>query len=139
VSTGEGTSPAASSSGTGDAETIDLGDQSGLREGDITTCSAGELDVMVCRFEGKLYAIEDRCSHAETTLSDGLLIGSAIACPLHGASFDVRDGRHLGPPAYTGVRTFPVIEADGAATVVLTPPEPPEPDPGAPPMRFRTR
>ncbi len=123
----------------GEAHTIELGDLSGLRDGDVTTCSAGALDIMVCRYAGTLYAIEDRCSHAETTLSDGLLTGPNIACPLHGASFDVRDGHHLGPPAYTGVRTFPVTEADGVTTVSLTPPKPAEPDPGAPPMRFRTR
>ena len=133
MSTGDAPSP------DGDGLVVDLGDLSALRDGQVHTCSSGDLDIMVCRVAGTLYAIEDRCSHAETTLSDGVLTGPNIACPLHGASFDVRDGRHLGPPAYTGVRTFPVMEQQGLAQVEIRPPKRAEPDPTVPPMRFRTR
>ena len=100
-----------------DTVKVDLGDLSGLPEGEIEACKAGEYEVMVCRVQGVLYALEDLCSHAETTLSDGLLSGYQVVCPLHGTSFDVRTGAHSGPPAWCGVPAFTVTEADGTATV----------------------
>ena len=72
-------------------------------------------------FIAELYAIEDLCSHADTTLSDGRLIGYQVTCPLHGAQFDVRDGSHQGPPAWEGVPCFPVTEGTGPSTVDLSP------------------
>ena len=100
-----------------DTVRVELGDLSGLHDGDMQACRAGEFDVVVCRVQGMLYALEDLCSHAETTLSDGLLTGYAVVCPLHGASFDVRTGAHSGPPAWCGVPVFAVTEAEGNAVV----------------------
>jgi len=100
-----------------DTVKVDLGDLSRVDDGEVVACRAGEWDVAVCRVQGMLYALEDLCSHAETTLSDGLLAGYSLVCPLHGASFDVRTGEHSGPPAWCGVPAFTVTEADGTATV----------------------
>jgi 3-phenylpropionate/trans-cinnamate dioxygenase ferredoxin component len=94
-----------------DVDEHELGDLSHLRDGDVETFTCGDKAVMVCRAGGALYALEDLCSHADTTLSDGLLTGFTITCPLHGAGFDVRDGKHLCPPAYTGVDAFEVVES----------------------------
>ena len=93
----------------------------------------------MCRVDGRLYALEDECSHAETALSEGALDGYLLTCPLHFAEFDVRDGSHTGPPAFTGVRTFEVDE--GPAGVVLEVPASrrAEASPEAPPTMFRTR
>ncbi len=117
---------------------LNLGDLKGLRDGDMQACNANGEPVLVCRVAGKLYAVEDLCSHAESTLSDGFLDGYHVVCPLHGAMFDVRDGTHLGPPAFTGIRHFDVVEGAGGATVTITPRKKPDPGPGAPGM-FRTR
>lgn len=117
-----------------------LGDLSALAEGDIHVCEFGDLEVMVCRVGGTLHALEDLCSHADTPLSTGALQGYKIVCPLHGAQFDVRDGSHSGPPAYTGVRTFPVVEGPDGATIDLADPEPdPSATSGPPTGPFLTR
>ena len=100
-----------------DTVKVELGDLSGLPDGEIEACKAGDFEVMVCRVQGVLYALEDLCSHAETTLSDGLLSGYSVVCPLHGTSFDVRTGAHTGPPAWCGVPAFTVTETHGKATV----------------------
>jgi len=42
-------------------------------------------------------------------------------CPLHGASFDVRDGRVLGPPAELPLATHPVRIVGDAIEVALSP------------------
>jgi len=58
--------------------------------------------------DGEFYALADTCSHAEASLSEGELDGYVVACPLHGARFDVRDGRVLSMPAVVGVASYAV-------------------------------
>lgn len=74
-------------------------------------------DIVVVRDGNTVYAIEDRCSHAEVALSDGDVNGCEIECFLHGATFDVRTGEPLSLPATKPVKTFPVRieDPDGAA------------------------
>jgi nitrite reductase/ring-hydroxylating ferredoxin subunit len=75
--------------------------------------------IVVCRVAGVLYALTDNCSHANARLSDGRLRGTTVTCPLHGAQFDVRDGRRGGPPASRDVACHVVVERDSAASVAL--------------------
>lgn len=103
-----------------DGERVELGDLSGLGEGQLLRFEdIGRHGVVVCRAGGALYALDDNCSHADTPLSEGRVRGVAIVCPLHGAAFDLRDGSHLGPPAWEGVACHRVEESDGVASVVL--------------------
>ena len=71
--------------------------------------------ILVVNLDGELYALEDRCSHEDFELSSGTFdpATGSIECILHGARFDVRDGRPLCPPAYTPVARFPVKREDG--------------------------
>jgi 3-phenylpropionate/trans-cinnamate dioxygenase ferredoxin subunit len=103
-----------------DESPVELGDLSDLADGELRCFEhVGRDGIVVCRVAGQLYALDDNCSHADTPLSEGRLRGYAITCPLHGASFDVRDGSHAGPPAWEGVVSHRVEETDGVAVVVL--------------------
>jgi 3-phenylpropionate/trans-cinnamate dioxygenase ferredoxin subunit len=66
--------------------------------------------VLVLNLDGELYALEDICSHEDFELSAGSFdpASGTIECVLHGARFDVRDGRALCAPAYEPVAKFPV-------------------------------
>lgn len=65
------------------------------------------------RIGDKIYAIEDRCTHDDGPLADGDIEGCEIACPRHGARFDIRTGKVLSMPASENVPTYPVkIEGD---------------------------
>ena len=57
--------------------------------------------VVLIRIGGRVYCIDDVCTHDGGPLSEGELDTSActIACPRHGAKFDIRDGRALTMPA----------------------------------------
>ena len=55
--------------------------------------------VVVLQIAGQFYAIDDVCTHDGGPLGEGQLEGFALACPRHGAKFDVRDGRALTMPA----------------------------------------
>ena len=47
----------------------------------------------------QFYCIDDVCTHDGGPLAEGDLEGHTIACPRHGAKFDIRDGRALTMPA----------------------------------------
>lgn len=66
--------------------------------------------IVVFNYDGDCYALEDQCSHEEFGLSAGNFDAeeASIECVLHGARFDVRDGRALCAPAYSPVPKFPV-------------------------------
>ena len=120
------------------AETESLGDLSDLADGDTRVYEdIGDYGIVVCRVDGELYAIVDNCSHADTPLSEGRLRGTALTCPLHGASFDVRDGSHSGPPAWEGVPCHRIEETDEGVVVTLGGREPDDDAPPSGPLRMR--
>ncbi len=55
--------------------------------------------VVVFRAAGHFYCIDDVCTHDGGPLGEGELDGFSVACPRHGAKFDIRDGRALTMPA----------------------------------------
>lgn len=68
---------------------------------------------------GAYYCIDDVCTHDGGTLADGPLIGHAVACPRHGATFDVRTGAALTMPAVRPTRAHEVRLGDGGVWVRL--------------------
>lgn len=81
-----------------------------LLPGEMTTAWDGDTAIVVVNHDGAVYALEDRCSHEDFELSAGAFdaVQASIECVLHGARFDVRDGRALCAPAYEPVARFPV-------------------------------
>jgi 3-phenylpropionate/trans-cinnamate dioxygenase ferredoxin subunit len=70
---------------------------------------------------GTIYAVDDTCTHAEASLSEGFLEDYVVECPLHGAQFDVRTGAVVAMPAAVPVASYDV-RVEG--TDVLVDPEP---------------
>jgi 3-phenylpropionate/trans-cinnamate dioxygenase ferredoxin subunit len=66
------------------------------------------VTVALFNIKGQLYCIEDVCTHDDGPLAEGELDGYAIACPRHGAKFDVRDGEVLSMPAVKPVPSYEV-------------------------------
>lgn len=75
--------------------------------------TVGEKELCVARVNDEVFAIDDMCTHAEASLSEGERDGYAVECFLHGAQFDLRTGAVLTPPATQPVKTYPIrIEGD---------------------------
>ncbi|WP_371479095.1 non-heme iron oxygenase ferredoxin subunit [Kitasatospora sp. NBC_00315] len=71
------------------------------------------VPVSVVFTEGEVFAINDICSHANVSLSEGEVEDCMIECWLHGSSFDLRSGKPSGLPATKPVPVYPVkIEGD---------------------------
>jgi len=88
-----------------------------LRDGQMLPLRVDGEEVLVCRVDGQFYALANRCSHASQALHTGRLKGHELVCPLHGARFDVRDGRCLKAPAQQGVKTYRVWLEGGKVNV----------------------
>src|SRR6187200_3014578 len=55
--------------------------------------------VVLFKVGGEYFCIDDVCTHDGGPLSEGRLDNHAIACPRHGAKFDIRTGKALTMPA----------------------------------------
>jgi nitrite reductase/ring-hydroxylating ferredoxin subunit len=73
----------------------------------------GGVPVSLVLAEGEVFAINDICSHANVSLSEGEVEDCSIECWLHGSRFDLRTGKPSGLPATRPVPVYPVkIEGD---------------------------
>jgi 3-phenylpropionate/trans-cinnamate dioxygenase ferredoxin subunit len=71
--------------------------------------TAGGVDVLLANCGGRIYAIEDVCTHDGGALDQGTLLDECrIECPRHGATFDLTTGAALTLPAVVPVATFAV-------------------------------
>ena len=55
--------------------------------------------VVLLHVQGQFYCIDDVCTHDGGPLGEGQLCGYELACPRHGAKFDIRTGKVLTMPA----------------------------------------
>jgi len=78
-------------------------------------------EIVICHTREGLFALDNICTHAHARMCEGRLRKTRLICPLHGASFDVRDGRVLGPPATTPLATHQVRVVDGTVEVAVSP------------------
>lgn len=77
------------------------------------------IPMAVVRVDDEVFALEDRCSHADVALSEGDVEGCTIECWLHGSAFDLRTGRPLTPPAIQPVATYATRVVGAGDTAVL--------------------
>jgi nitrite reductase/ring-hydroxylating ferredoxin subunit len=86
-------------------------------------------EIVICHTREGVFALDNICTHAHARMCEGRLRATRLVCPLHGASFDIRDGRVLGPPAVIPLPTHQVRVVEGTIEVALNPiPAPQEPD-----------
>ena len=73
--------------------------------------------VALFHVDGQFYAIDDVCTHDGGPLAEGQLEGYTIACPRHGAKFDIRTGQALTMPA-TEPTAAHEVKVDGGEVYV---------------------
>lgn len=92
-----------------------------IEEKSFSTFDVNGIGIVICRFRDEYFAIENRCSHAQATFDEGRMRGYRIMCPLHGGTFDIRDGACTGLPATQPVRSFPLRIVDSMIEVAISP------------------
>lgn len=69
-----------------------------LKKGDLVEKKPAMVDangkkVFIVMIDGKIYAMDNTCSHRGGPLAQGKLDGYNIKCPWHGSIYDVRTGK----------------------------------------------
>ena len=72
---------------------------------------AGKIAVFRTQ-EDQIFAIENRCPHKHGPLSEGIVHGASVTCPLHSWVFDLATGKAQGADEGE-VRTYPIDVVDG--------------------------
>jgi len=68
--------------------------------------------------DGRVKAVENRCPHKGGKLSEGMVCGSVVHCPLHDWRIDLEDGRVLEPEGGS-VKVYETeIDPDGGTVYV---------------------
>ena len=84
-----------------------------LKPGEMKKVVAGEQTLVLFNVDGSFYALTDRCTHDEASLSEGLFEDGVVECPKHGARFNVKTGKILSLPAVLPPQVYEVkIEGD---------------------------
>jgi len=90
-----------------------------LPKGSMRACTLAERELLICHTRAGLFVLDNICTHAEARLCEGRLRATRVVCPLHGAAFDLRDGRVLAPPAVQPLATHTLRVVAGVIEVAL--------------------
>lgn len=78
-------------------------------------------DIAVFRNKAdEVFALRDKCPHKGGPLSQGIVYGRTVTCPLHNWCIGLGDGQALAPDEGATPR-YPVEVRDGAIYLRLTP------------------
>jgi len=69
--------------------------------------------------EDEVFAIDDRCPHKGGPLSEGMVHGRAVTCPLHNMVISLESGTALGADEGE-VQTYPVRVENGRISIALS-------------------
>lgn len=68
--------------------------------------------------EDEVFALEDRCPHRGGPLSQGIVCGKHVTCPMHGWNIALREGRALAPDVGE-TPAFPAKVEDGVVFIQI--------------------
>lgn len=88
-----------------------------LLPGQMKMVDADGEPILLANINGDLHAVSDICSHAGASLSDGILEGAEVECPLHGNRFNVMTGAYLDGPGPEGITRY-IVQVEGDVVLV---------------------
>ena len=71
------------------------GKVSDITSGKMIMVSTDGKDILVTNVDGNYYAMDDTCTHAGASLSEGSLDGSTVTCLWHGSTWDCKTGKMI--------------------------------------------
>lgn len=106
------------------SEWIRVCEAEAIPPGHAARVEIGELPVALFNLGGEFHCLDDTCSHALASLSEGELHPDecSVECPLHGSQFDLRTGDPVSLPAVEPVMVHEVELRDGELWVRLSEP-----------------
>jgi nitrite reductase/ring-hydroxylating ferredoxin subunit/uncharacterized membrane protein len=84
-----------------------------LAEGTMRHVTVNDIDVLLARQHGRVYALAHSCAHLGGPLSEGTLNDGSVVCPWHGSEFRLEDGAVVDGPSTHPQPCFAVRERNG--------------------------
>ena len=97
----------------------DVGPASAVSEDGMLGVEIGEQKLLLVRFGEEVLAFDGFCPHAGAPLAEGVRCGNHAICPWHKASFDLRTGALVEPPAVDPLPRYPTLVEHGRVLVSL--------------------
>ncbi len=105
-----------------DVDFVTVAKTGDLAPGEMTYVDVRNTAVCLINLNGEYHAINDTCTHADASLSDGTIEGDILECPLHGGCFDIRTGAPAAMPVVTPIEVYQVRVVDDTVQVALLEP-----------------
>ncbi len=99
---------------------FDIGPLTAIPRRGARTVRTPRREIAVFRTaDDQVFALENRCPHKGGPLSEGIVHGAKVTCPLHNWVIDLESGGATGED-HGCSRTFPVKIVDGHVFVEMT-------------------
>lgn len=82
--------------------------------------------------DGRIFALEDRCPHKGGPLSQGIVAGTRVTCPLHGWTIELETGAAVAPDTGSA-RRYALRVVDGRIQIEAAALDPSNAAPRVPP------
>ena len=90
-----------------------------IPDGEMLKVTIDGLDIVIINQDGKYYALDDTCTHAGSSLSEGKIKdGRTLVCGWHGAEFDCTTGKLSKFPAQIRDLTSYVVTTESDSIFV---------------------
>ncbi len=90
------------------SEWVNVCNTSQLKKGEMLDFDYKEKKILVANINGKIYATDRICTHADADLSTGILNEEGVTCPLHLSTFNLETGIPQNLPAEKPLKTYNV-------------------------------
>ena len=89
---------------------IIVGKVADIPSGKMQKVTADGKEILVVNVNGNFYAMDDTCTHAGASLSEGTLEGDIVTCGWHGAKFDCKAAKlHAFPAKIKDLNSYKVV------------------------------
>jgi len=85
----------------------------------VVKTAAGDIAIFRT-LDDEVFALRDKCPHKGGPLSQGIVHGKKVACPLHDWKINLDSGLAVAPDVGCAAR-YPVMVVDGSVNLSLTP------------------
>jgi nitrite reductase/ring-hydroxylating ferredoxin subunit len=79
-------------------EYIEVAKTSQIDDGQLMHIEISDKEILIANINGKLYTMDDRCSHMSARLALDNIRKNIVTCPFHAAKFEVTSGKNIGEP-----------------------------------------
>ena len=94
-------------------EWILIGNVEDIEEDGVAHFEYQDKDYAIYRLKDGFYATDGICSHENALLSDGVVVGEEIECPLHQGTFNIKTGEAIMEPACDHINVYEIkVEKD---------------------------